>query len=481
MANPAPQNTLASIQCLKDAGLEAVLLTPEDSEYAVRQESYWSDSAKIKPASIVLPRSAEEVATVIKALVAAGQKFAIRSGGHTNWAGSNNIEGGVTIDLSRLNTTVYDADSETATIGPGNRWREVYSELHKHGRVVAGGREGNVGVAGLLLGGGNTFFTAQRGFACDNVIEYEVVLADGQIVKASPGENSDLFRVLKGGSNNFGVVTSFKMNAIKCDKVWGGMTFFPKTTIPAVQDALHEFTENVINDKESNLVVIFTHMPDFKDIVVATLYANVGGVGKAPAYSKFAEIPEILNTVKMTSISEMAFEYNIPSNYRDVWFTLCFKNDKRILAEASRLHDGLVEELKAFIPDGNFITQCLFQPLPALLAKNSVAAGGNVMGMERQKDDGIMFLAVAMVKTVEQELFAYPRVKAWIQAVTDFAATIEGGNLDWKHLNYADKSQDVLAAYGADNVRMMKEAAAKFDPTQVFQKLVPGGFKISEV
>jgi FAD/FMN-containing dehydrogenase len=312
----APKTIPAEAQCLRDVGLEAVLLTPEDSEYAARQESYWSDSAKIKPASIVLPRSAEEVATAIKALVAAGQKFAIRSGGHTNWAGSNNIDGGVTIDLSRLNTTVYDAASETATIGPGNRWREVYGELHKHGRVVAGGREGNVGVAGLLLGGGNTFFTAQRGFACDNVIEYEVVLADGRIIKASPEENEDLFRVLKGGSNNFGVVTSFKMNAIKCDKVWGGMTFFPKVTIPAAQDALHDFTEKVVNDKESNLVVIFTHMPDFKDVVVATLYAQVGGVEKAPAYSKFAKIPEILNTVKMTSISEMAYEYNIPSNYR---------------------------------------------------------------------------------------------------------------------------------------------------------------------
>jgi hypothetical protein len=103
------------------------------------------------------------------------------------------------------------------------------------------------------------------------------------------------------------------------------------------------------------------------------------------------------------------------------------------------------------------------------------------MGMERQQHDGIMFLAVAMVKTPEQEAFAYPKVKAWVHAVTAFAATIEGGNLDWKHLNYADKSQNVLAAYGADNVRKMKEAAAKYDPEQVFQKLVPGGFKISEV
>lgn len=103
------------------------------------------------------------------------------------------------------------------------------------------------------------------------------------------------------------------------------------------------------------------------------------------------------------------------------------------------------------------------------------------MGMGRQQHDGIMFLAVAMVKTPEQEAFAYPKIKAWVDAVSDFAGTIEGGNLEWKHLNYADKSQDVLASYGAENVRRMKEAAAKYDPEQVFQKLVPGGFKISEV
>lgn len=303
-------------QCLKDAGLEALVLTAEDEKFAERQDSYWSDSAKIQPACIVLPSSTEEVAATIKALAGAGQKFAVRSGGHTNWPGSNNIEGGVTVDLSKFNTTTYDASSETALIGPGSRWREVYAELHKHGRVVAGGREGNVGVAGLILGGGNTFFTAQRGFACDNVVEYEVVLADGRIIKANETEHEDLFRVLKGGSNNFGVVTSFKMSAIECDKVWGGMTFFSKDNIPAAIEALSDFTDNVVNDRKSNLVCIFTHMPDFKDIVIATLYNQVAGVENAPAYKKWLAIPQMLNTVKMTSVSEMAFEYNIPSHYR---------------------------------------------------------------------------------------------------------------------------------------------------------------------
>jgi FAD/FMN-containing dehydrogenase len=309
----APKALPAQADCLTAAGLQAQILVPGDADYDARQDSYWSNSAKIAPAAIVRPRSAQEVAAAVKALVGAKQPFAVCSGGHTNWAGSNNIEGGVTIDLSLLNSVVYDDASETAIIGPGCRWKEVYAELHKHGRAVAGGREGNVGVAGLLLGGGNTFFTARRGWACDNVVAYEVVLADGRIITVDKDNHLELFRALKGGSSNFGVVTQFTMTAIPCDKVWGGMTFLPKQVIPAAIDAITAFTDNVANDPDSNLVAMFTHMPDFQDVVVATLYANVAGIEKPPAYEKWLALPEILNTVKMTSVSEMAFEYNIPA------------------------------------------------------------------------------------------------------------------------------------------------------------------------
>ena len=88
-----------------------------------------------------------------------------------------------------------------------------------------------------------------------------------------------------------------------------------------------------------------------------------------------------------------------------------------------------------------------------------------------------------MVRTPEQEAFAYPKVIALVNAVVDYAATeIEGGgNLDWIYLNYADKSQDPLSTYGASNLKLMREVAVKYDPNQVFQKLCPGGFKISDV
>ena len=247
-------------ELLVNAGLQAQVLLPADNDYAVRQNSYWSNSAKIKPACIVRPRSVDEVSLTVKTLVAAGEKFAVRSGGHTQYAGSNNIEAGVTIDLGLLGSTRYNETDETVDIGPGGRWREVYAELHKHGRVVAGGREGNVGVAGLILGGGNTFLTARRGFACDNVVAYEVVLADGRVITADTNSHDDLFRALKGGSNNFGIVTNFKMNAIKCDKVWGGLAFFPKQITPDAIQALVEFTDNMSEDVDSNLLCFFTYM-----------------------------------------------------------------------------------------------------------------------------------------------------------------------------------------------------------------------------
>lgn len=85
------------------------------------------------------------------------------------------------------------------------------------------------------------------------------------------------------------------------------------------------------------------------------------------------------------------------------------------------------------------------------------------------------------VRTAEFFDFAHPKVKAWCADVKAFSETIEGGGIDWIYMNYADPSQDVLASYGPENVSRMRQAAAKYDPDQIFQRLCPGGFKISNV
>lgn len=239
------------------------VLLPQDADFEARQGSYWSLSTVtgIAPRAIFRPRSAGEVSEALGLLRSTGGRFAVRSGGHMPWAGSNNIAGGVTLDLGEMAWARFDPATETVDIGPGARWLQVYSALQtRHdGRLVAGGRDGNVGVAGFLLGGGISYYTARRGFGCDNVVSYEVVLADGRVVTADAEQNADLFRALKGGCTNFGIVTNFKMKTFCGGKTWGGITFYPKSVTPQAIRALVRFTDNVQDDPDSSLLCFFTY------------------------------------------------------------------------------------------------------------------------------------------------------------------------------------------------------------------------------
>lgn len=159
------------------------MLYAGDEQYRNRTASYWSVSAQLTPECIIQPLSTEDVSNTLRIFVrdAACKQtnFAVRGGGHTTWAGSNNIDRGITIDLGLMHSTTLDTDTLVASVGPGSRWAEVYATLEPHGVTVVGGRAGSVGVAGFLMGGGNSFYTAEKGFACDNVVNFEVVLANG--------------------------------------------------------------------------------------------------------------------------------------------------------------------------------------------------------------------------------------------------------------------------------------------------------------
>jgi FAD/FMN-containing dehydrogenase len=151
-----------------EAGLSSELAFPGEKTYEESIESYWSLLTHLRPNCVLQPRGTQNVSNAVKALVDANDtqpcQFAIRSGGHSTWAGSNNIQDGVTIDLKHMSKTTYNANNSTASIGPAARWAEVYSTLDAQGIAVAGGRAGDVGVGGLILGGGNSFYAAREGF-----------------------------------------------------------------------------------------------------------------------------------------------------------------------------------------------------------------------------------------------------------------------------------------------------------------------------
>lgn len=125
--------------------------------------------------------------------------------------------------LSNLTTLALSEDKTTVSIGPGFRWSDVYLYLSTFHLTVGGGHLASVGVPGLLLAGGVTFCGNQYGFSTDQVVSYEIALANGTIVTASEECNADLFWALTEGGSNFWIVTSFEMRTIASEMVWAGI------------------------------------------------------------------------------------------------------------------------------------------------------------------------------------------------------------------------------------------------------------------
>jgi len=181
-----------------------------------------------------------------------------------------------------------------------------------------------VGVAGFTLGGGYSYYFNSLGFAADNVVNYEVVLADGSIVNANADENTDLWQALKGSSGNLGLVTRFDIRkcfekpassvtltdsptgAIPSTSIWGGLTTYPLDAINSVWQAFADFADNVDADPASQSIVYTIYVGG--QFIVQSLLTNHDALAMAPAFSGFAPVPTITTTAKVRTIADLANE-----------------------------------------------------------------------------------------------------------------------------------------------------------------------------
>ncbi|EKG15330.1 FAD linked oxidase [Macrophomina phaseolina MS6] len=289
---------------LRNAGLEHVY-TPSDVAYSQRIESYWSLTSQLHPYCIVQPPDASNVAKALAILVReTACDFAVRSGGHSSNAGANNIDEGVTIDLGLMNATTYNAARGVVSIEPAAHWLSVYQTTDPLGIGVLGGRLSTVGVGGLVLGGGFSFYLYQRGLVCDSVQGFQVVLANGTTVEANAGENTDLYRMLKGGSGNFGIVTRIDMEAFERTPIWGGTRTYKADATEDHILAIVDFTDNIENYPNGSAVIFWTYKPSDGAIIVNSVLTDVGGVVAAPAFDKLLAIPG--NTSSALSLTNMS-------------------------------------------------------------------------------------------------------------------------------------------------------------------------------
>lgn len=162
---------------------------------------------------------------------------------------------------------------------------------------------------------------------------------------------------------------------------------------------------------------------------------------------------------------------------RNVLFTLTFKNDERVLRKAVKLHTTLVQEMLKESPDGDFETQCFFQPFPTVVGKHSAERGGNILEVDAITDKAVVWLGFLAVNGVDQESIARKKMLAWKDAIEEYSRTV-GAYLGYKYANYADQPQDVMESYGKANFRKMMAVSERYDQDRVFQSRIPGGLKL---
>ncbi|HMJ94761.1 MAG TPA: FAD-binding oxidoreductase, partial [Thermoleophilaceae bacterium] len=221
------------------AGFEGRLIGPDDSDYD-EARSLFNAMIDKRPALIARCANADDVAKAVAFARGHDLLIAIRGGAH-NGAGLGSVDDGLVIDLSLLRDVEVDPDARTVRVGGGCTWGEVDAKTNEHGLATPSGIISTTGVGGLTLGGGLGHLTRKCGLAIDNVLEAEVVLANGERVTASADENPDLYWALRGGGGNFGVVTSFLFRLHEVGTIVGGPTFWAIEDSAEVLRAYRDF------------------------------------------------------------------------------------------------------------------------------------------------------------------------------------------------------------------------------------------------
>jgi hypothetical protein len=222
-----------------EQSLRGRLIRPGDDEYDAARALYNGMIDK-RPRLIARCVDVADVITAVNVGREQGLLIAIRGGGH-NGPGLGSCDDGLVIDLSMMRSVRVDLASRTVRVDPGCTSGDVDHATHPFGLAVPFGIVSTTGVAGLTLGGGTGYLTRKYGLTIDNLLEADVVLADGTVVTASSRQHADLFWALRGGGGNFGVVTSFLFQAHPVSMVYAGPIFWEATHARAVMRAYRDF------------------------------------------------------------------------------------------------------------------------------------------------------------------------------------------------------------------------------------------------
>ena len=408
-----------------------------------------------RPGAIAQCASAEDVRAALAFAREQGLEVAVRGGGHSV-AGACLSEGGLTIDLRRMNAASVDPENRTITVQGGATWGDFDAACQPHALAATGGRVSTTGVAGLALGGGSGWVERKFGLACDNLESVELVTADGRSVRASEDENPELFWALHGGGGNFGIATELTFRLHPLPAFTAGLLFWPPDAGPELTRAYRALIESAPDEVGGGLLYLTGPPEDFlpeslrNQLAVAVLVTYTG----PEAEVREAIAPLLALNPAGEMIGEMPYAglqsmLDDPPGYRNYWSAEYLDELPDAAIDVYCDHaDGII------IPSP---TQHIIFP-----RGGAVAAGAADSPMATRSSPWVVHPLTMWEDPADDD-----HAIAWTrQLCTDMRPWSTGAT----YFNFVgDEGQDrIVSGYGRDNYDRLGKVKAEFDPDNVF-------------
>lgn len=408
-----------------------------------------------RPAVIAQCETVDDVAQAVRFGRTRGLEIAVRGGGH-GVAGTALTQGGIVIDLRRMNMVTVDPEAYTATVGGGATMYDLDQATHRYGLATTGGRVSTTGIGGLTLGGGTGWLDRKFGLVCDNLLAIELVTADGEYLRATDDENPELFWALHGGGGNFGVATSFTFRLYPLQSVTAVLLMWDSAAGPDVIRAYCDFIRSAPDDVGG---AIKYHTAPPKEwvpknlagkLACTTLITYTGGKAEAlDVMRPMLSLGHVGELIFEVPYAELQFMLDDPPGYRNYWSAEYLDTfpDAAVELFCSRAHDMIVPSPseQVLVPLGGAVARGPSNyPIPWRHAAWHIFPFGL---WSAPSDD--------------------ERAKQWAHNLRADMRPWSSGAI---YLNFiGDEGHErVIAGFGANNYARLAAIKAKYDPDNIF-------------
>jgi FAD/FMN-containing dehydrogenase len=435
--------------------LTGSVVTPDDAGFDEARQA-WHLGADQRPAAVVFPETAEDVAQVVRFARATGLRVAPQGTGH-NAPPLGDLGRTILLKTSRMRGVQIDPTRRRARAEAGVLWEEVVVPAAAFGLSALHGSSPDVGVVGYSLGGGIGWQVRLHGLAANSITAAELVTADGELVRVDAGNEPDLFWALRGGGGNFGVVTALEFELYPLETVYAGWLIWPWEQAETVLGAWSEWVETVPDEMTSvGRILQLPPLPFIPEpirgrniVVVEAAYAGNDGAGAEHLEPLRALKPEIdtVATMPATGLSRLHQDPEDPS----------FALVEHLLL--SSLPKAGVDAFLSVAGPGSG-SQILSTEIRHLGGAAGVPAPGG--GALSHVDAGFLTAAIALPMSPEMTATLEHELEAYTAALTPYGS-------GRSYLNFTEEKADPGSFFSAGVYERLRALRAQVDPTGLFQ------------